>query len=64
LIIGLGVPSARTVFSLGWLPGMTAGAVALLCWRDGLRRVGGSALIGLACLFAAGIIYWSLFVIR
>lgn len=61
LLIGLGASSARTVFSLAWLLGMTLVAIALLCWRGALRRGGGSALVALACLFAAGIIYQSLF---
>ncbi len=58
LLIGLGLPSARTFFALGWLSAMTIIATALLCWRGGLRRADGTALVVLYLLFAGAIFYW------
>lgn len=64
LLVGLGATSAHTYVSLGWLFAMSAAAVALLCWRGGLRRAGGSVLVVLYVLFAGVIVAWPLFVRR
>jgi Ca2+/Na+ antiporter len=64
LLVGLGLPSAHTVFALAWLIGMTIVAAGLLCWRGGLRRLGGSVLVALALIFAGVVICWPLFVRR
>ena len=64
LLVGLGAVGAQTYFSLGWLLAMSAAAIALLCWRGGLRRAGGSVLVGLYLLFALAIIGWPLLVSR
>ncbi len=58
LLVGLGHPSSRTFFSLTYLAGMTVVATALLSWRGGLRRVGGTALVVLYLLFAVVIVLW------
>lgn len=58
LLVGLGHPSSRTFFSLTYLAGMTVVATALLCWRGGLRRAGGTTLVVLYLLFAAMIVLW------
>lgn len=64
LLVGLGAASARTYFSLGWLFAMSAAAIALLCWRGGLRRAGGSVLVTLYILFAGVIVAWPILVRR
>lgn len=56
LVVGLGVASARTDFSLVWLLAMTTAAMALLSRSGGLRRTGGTVLIIFAGLFAAAVI--------
>ncbi|MGI9114607.1 MAG: sodium:calcium antiporter [Chthoniobacterales bacterium] len=58
VVTGLGAPSSRTFFSLAWIGGMTMIATALLCWRGGLRRAGGIALVVLYLSFAAVIVLW------
>ncbi|MDQ6914157.1 MAG: hypothetical protein M3128_14920 [Verrucomicrobiota bacterium] len=58
LIIGLGAPSSRTFFALGWLGAMTITTTALLCWRGGLRRADGTALVALYLLFVGAIVFW------
>lgn len=58
LLVGLGHPSSRTYFSLTWLACMTVAATALLSWRGGLRRAGGTTLVVLYLLFAAVIVFW------
>ncbi|MDQ6914161.1 MAG: hypothetical protein M3128_14940, partial [Verrucomicrobiota bacterium] len=58
LIIGLGAPSSRTFFALAWLGAMTVTSTALLCWRGGLRRADGAALVALYLLFVGAIVFW------
>lgn len=64
LFVGLGAVGAQTYFSLGWLFAMSAAAIGLLCWRGGLRRLGGSVLVGLYLLFAGAVICWPLLIGR
>ncbi len=58
LILGLGAPSSRTFFALGWLGAMTITTTALLCWRGGLRRADGTALVALYLVFVGAIVFW------
>ncbi len=58
ILTGLSAPSSRTLFALAWLGMMTITAIALLRMREGLRRVGGTALVVLYLLFAVVIVLW------
>ncbi len=58
LLVGLGAPSSHTLFALIWLGAMTVIATALLCWRGGLRRTDGIALVASYLLFATAITIW------
>lgn len=58
LITGVGFPSVRMFFALGWLVVMTIASVILLRSRNGLGRGGGFVLITLYAIFAAAIFFW------
>ncbi|HEY5037320.1 MAG TPA: hypothetical protein VII74_09340 [Chthoniobacterales bacterium] len=64
LLVGLGAPSLQIGLALCWLLVMTLAAMGLLCWRGGLRRIGGGVLVALTIAFAGVIVCWPLFVRR
>lgn len=58
LLTGVGAPSSRTYFALGWLALMTILAIVFLGAKGGLRRTGGSILLALYVIFAIAVCFW------
>jgi cation:H+ antiporter len=58
MIAGLGNPSGRAFFALGWLGVMTILSIGLLTLGAGMRRRGGGIVVGCYLVFIAAIVCW------